>query len=87
MKKRQRNYVAAFSALVALVIGACAPMTEAEREAREYEIAEFQNQFVIDQASCHARRGRIEVAGDAVRFNRHGVPYSKTRYICVLPRS
>ena len=87
MKQRQRNYVVAFSALVALVVGACAPMTEAEREAREYAIAEFQNQFVLDQASCHARRGRIEVAGDAVRLDRDGVPYSKTRYICVLPKS
>lgn len=87
MRQKHRNYVAAFPALVALVIGACAPMTEAEREAREYAIAEFQNQFVLDQASCHARRGRIEVAGDAVRLDRNGVPYSKTRYICVLPRS
>ena len=87
MKQRHRNHVVAFSALAALVIGACAPMTEAEREAREYALAEFQNQFMLDQASCHARRGRIEVAGDAVRIDRHGVPYSKTRYICVLPRS
>ena len=84
MKQRHRNYFVAFTTLAT---AACAPMTEAEREAREYAIVEFQNQFVLDQASCHARRGRIEVAGDAVRLDRDGVPYSKTRYICVLPKS
>ena len=87
MKQRNRNYFVAFSTLTAFAIAACAPMTEAEREAREYELVEFQNQFVLDQASCQARRGRIEVAGDAVRLDRNGVPNSKTRYICVLPRS
>lgn len=76
-----------FLALLACAVAACAPMTEAEREAREYAIVEFQSQFVVDQAACQARRGRIEVAGDAVRLDRNGVPYSKTRYVCVLPRS
>ena len=85
MKRRYQSSFVTFAA--AIVISACAPMTEAEREAREYAIAEFQAQFALDQASCGARGGRIEVAGDAVRLDRHGVPYSKTRYICVLPRS
>jgi hypothetical protein len=87
MNKRYRDYFVAFSTLTALAAAACAPMTEAEREAREYAIVEFQNQFVLDQSACQARGGRIEVGGDAVRLDRNGVPYSKTRYICVLPRS
>ena len=87
MKRRNHCGFVTFAAVAAIVISACAPMTETEREAREYAIAEFQSQFVLDQASCQAMRGRIEVAGDAVRLDRNGVPKSKTRYICVLPRS
>ena len=73
--------------LCAIALSGCAPLTMADTDARDYATVEFQNRFVLDRSACFEKGGRIEVAGDAVRIDRNGVPRRKTRYVCVLSRS
>ena len=65
-----------------LLAAGCAPMTEAEREAREYSRVDFRNQFIENRNRCHARGGRIYVQGFGGAVDRDGIPRSRVLYIC-----
>jgi len=71
------------SLVIAIVLTAgCAPMTEAQREAREYDRIEFRNRFLEDRARCNAIGGRIFILANSGLLDRDGVPKSRVYYTC-----
>ncbi|MDJ0709210.1 MAG: hypothetical protein QNJ14_02415 [Woeseiaceae bacterium] len=70
--------------LVAIFVGGCTTMTDAEREDREYRRAEWRENFRAHRVDCSARGGRFEFDG-SVEQDRDGIPRYKVRYTCSLP--
>ena len=68
--------------LIALSNTACAPMTEAQREAREYERIEFKEQFIVDRKLCFASGRMIHIHANAATLDHDGVPKSRVNYVC-----
>ncbi len=81
MKQTLTRTFTVVSVLVAAFCVGCAPMTEAEREAREYARVEFREQFVVDRAVCRSQGGRFQVDG-AAQLDRNGIPKTKAMYFC-----
>ncbi len=65
-----------------LLTAGCAPMTEAQREAREYDRVDFRNQFIEDRDSCLASGGRIYINGHGGVLDRNDVPRTRVYYVC-----
>jgi hypothetical protein len=70
------------SVLAALLATACAPMTTADRDAREYRRTDFRQQFVEDRERCHALGGRIYILAHGGQLDRSGIPVSRAYYKC-----
>ena len=84
MKRKISIYTTMLALLTVCLFGACAPMTEAEREEREYSRIEWRERFIAHRDECNAIGGRLEFDGSAQQ-DRYGVPKHKVRYICTLP--
>ena len=84
MKRKISRYTTMLALLTVCLFGACATMTEAEREEREYGRIEWREQFIAHRDECNAIGGRLEFDGSAQQ-DRNGVPKYKVRYICTLP--
>jgi hypothetical protein len=67
--------------LLGLASGACAPMSEVEQEAREFENADFENEFIAYRQQCVANGGRVFVLANG-RVDRRGIPSRGTYYTC-----
>ena len=70
--------------LALFFVSGCAPMTEVEREQRDYSRVEWRGQFLAHRAECSTRGGRFEFDGSAEQ-DRDGIPKYKVRYTCTLP--
>ncbi len=66
-----------------LLTAGCATMTEAQRDAREYERVDFRNQFIADRGRCLARGGRIYVGGPGGILDRDDIPRTRVFYACI----
>ena len=66
-----------------LLTAGCAPMTEAQREAREYDRVDFRNQFIEERDRCLERGGRMYIDGSGGRLDRDDIPRTRTYYVCV----
>ena len=66
-----------------LLLTGCATMSEAEREAREYERVEFRHQFIVDRDRCNAVGGQIYFQAPGGTVDRHGIPRTRVWYECV----
>lgn len=64
-----------------LLIAGCAPLSEAQKEAREYRRVEYEAQFLMYRADCHARGGRVYIMANQ-KVGRDGVPSPGDRYVC-----
>lgn len=60
----------------------CAPMTEAQRTAREYSRIDFQNRFVEARTRCTATGRRIVITSYGGGVDGNGIPRSRVSYIC-----
>ena len=72
-----------------LFIAGCAPLTEQQKEEREYRRVDWQNQYVAYNNRCLEVGGRMVVQASSMRFN--GIPqrgdyYACTKRISDLPR-
>lgn len=69
------------AAALLTMTSACAPLSEAERDEREYRQVDFVEQFLVFRADCAARGKRILI--DAMsRVSRDGIPSPGDRYFC-----
>ena len=84
MKREFSKDTAMLGVLTVCLFSGCAPLSEAEREEREYSRTEWREQFIAHRDECNAIGGRMEFDGSAQR-DRNGVPKYKVRYICTLP--
>jgi hypothetical protein len=82
MRLTNTKYFSLIPVLAAFFCSACAPMSEAQREAREYARVEFREQFVIDRELCRTHGGRFLFDG-AAEMDRKGIPKTKVLYYCV----
>ena len=69
-------------ALALVCVTACAPVTEAQRDAREYSRVEFRNQFIEDRRRCFASGGRIYIQARGGSVDRDGIPKTRVPYVC-----
>ncbi len=60
---------------------ACAPMSEVDQEAREYENVDFKNEFLAYRQQCVANGGRVFVLANG-RVDRRGIPLRGSYYTC-----
>jgi hypothetical protein len=60
---------------------ACAPLSEAERDEREYRKVDFVEQFLVFRADCTARGKRILIDATS-KVSRDGIPSLGDRYFC-----
>ena len=60
---------------------ACAPLSETERDEREYRQVDFVEEFLVFRADCWARGKRILVNAMS-RVSRDGIPSPGDRYFC-----
>ena len=81
MRHTFTRYFSLILILTAFFSVACAPMTEAQREQREYARVEWQEQFRADRMACQARGGLFEFDGTA-ELDRDDVPKSRVLYAC-----
>lgn len=75
------NALLSLSVTVLLMAG-CAPMTEAQREAREYSRVDFRNQFIEDRNRCQANGGRMYIQGFGGAVDNDGIPLTRVYYVC-----
>lgn len=61
---------------------ACAPMTQASRDDREYSRMDYRNKFLEDRASCLAMHRHFVIQGWAGSLDRDGIPRTRVRYHC-----
>lgn len=81
--KRTIQKIALLSLITVIVfLAACAPMTDAQREAREYSRVEFRNKFIDDRARCAASGRRIVVQGNGGALDSDGIPRTRVWYVC-----
>jgi hypothetical protein len=59
----------------------CATLSNAELEYRDYQRAEFRNQFLDERTRCQQRGGRIYVDAKQT-LGRDGIPKRGDRYFC-----
>lgn len=71
----------ALSVSVLLTAG-CAPMTEAQLEARKYSRTDFRNQFIEDRDRCRTNGGRMFIQGFGGAVDNDGIPLSRVYYVC-----
>ena len=64
-----------------LTLTACATLSEAELEARQYERTDYQERFRDFRRRCLAGGGKV-IVNAPTRIDRDGVPYPGSRYIC-----
>ena len=82
MKQTITRTIIVVSVLVIAFCAGCAPMTEAQREAREYARVEFRDQFRTEREICQMRGGRFIYDGVA-ELDRDGVPKTRVWFECV----
>jgi hypothetical protein len=69
------------AAALLTMTSACAPLSEAERDEREYRQVDFVEQFLVFREDCTGRGKRILI--DAMsRVSRDGIPSPGDRYFC-----
>lgn len=68
--------------VAATLTTACVPITEEQRDAREYRDAEWRAEFIEYRAKCRNQGGNLMVRGDTQRYGRHGVPDYGDFYTC-----
>ncbi len=68
--------------LPAVLFTACAPLTEEQREARDYRRLDFEARYLEFRARCRARGGTIYVEAGR-RIGRSSVPRRNDRYRCL----
>ena len=73
---------ACMAALAALAAAACAPLSEREREARDYRKLDFEARYLEFRDRCIARGGAIYVEAGR-RIGRRGIPRHTDRYRCI----
>lgn len=83
MKTKRHTLLLPVLVLIVAATTACAPMTQASREDREYSRMDYRNKFLEERASCHATRGQFVIQGWAGSLDRDGVPRTRVRYHCV----
>ncbi len=66
---------------LAALAGGCAPMSEVALEQREFETADFENEFIAYRQRCVAGGGRVFVMANG-RVDRRGIPSRGTYYTC-----
>lgn len=76
------KFLTALALIAAIFVTGCAPMTEMQREAREYSHAEFMNRFFEDREQCLANGRQIVVMTYGGGVDRHGFPKTRTPYYC-----
>lgn len=76
-KKKQAVLV-----ITALLVTACAPMSEARRDEVEYARADFRNQFIEDRALCRFEGRQMFIIGWGGSLDRDGIPRTRVRYAC-----
>jgi len=82
MKHTISNKALVFLSVTLSLTAGCAPMTEAELEAREYSRADFRNQFIEDRDRCQAGGGRMYIQGFGGAVDNDGIPLSRVYYVC-----
>ncbi len=72
---------ASMAALAVLSASACAPLTERERDARNYRQLDFELRYLEFRERCRARGGLIVVEAGG-RIGRRAAPRRTDRYRC-----
>ena len=67
--------------LAGLAGAGCAPLSEVDVEAREYENVDFENQFIAYRQQCMANGGRVFVLANG-RVDRRGIPSRGSYFTC-----
>ena len=83
MKFKGHTLLPSLVVLIAATTTACAPVTQASRDDREYSQMEYRNKFLEERASCHAMRGQFVIHGWAGSLDRDGIPRTRVRYHCI----
>jgi len=83
MKTKGPTLLLPMLALMIATTTACAPLTQASREDREYSRMEYRNKFLEERASCLALRRHFVIQGWGASLDRDGVPRTRVRYHCV----
>jgi len=81
MRHTHTRYFSMIPVLAAYFCMACTPMTEAQRDARDYARAEWNEQFRTARADCRNRRGLFVVDGTA-GLDRDDIPRTRVFYSC-----
>lgn len=81
MRHTHTNYLSLILMLTGYFCVACTPMTEAQRDARDYARMEWKEQFRADRADCRNRRGFFVVDGTG-GLDRDEIPRSRALYYC-----
>jgi hypothetical protein len=81
MRRTFTKYFSLIPILMATCCVACAPMTEAQLEEREYARVEWREQFRSDRSACQAL-GRIIVVDGSAELDRDDVPKTRVFYTC-----
>ena len=83
MKETTTQKALLFLSVTVLLTAGCAPMTEAQRDAREYDRVDFRNQFIEDRVRCRAGGGHMYIDGSGTTLDREDIPRTRVHYVCV----
>jgi len=81
MRHTVTKYFSLVPILMATFCVACAPMTDVQREEREYARVEWREQFRSDRSACTALGRTIVFVGSA-ELDRDDVPKTRVFYTC-----
>lgn len=64
-----------------LMFSGCIGLTDAQLEARDYQRADFKNQFIDFRQQCYARGGKLVIDANQ-SLQRGNIPHRNDRYYC-----